>query len=131
MNIINLLCANINFEFSCSEWRTGFDLMTCDSYFTILIEVFPNHILVENTYFTNHIEWTEYIIMVLKPVNKYQIIWQCDSFRTILTDDFFMSKYFVNITFYGTENDKLLSRDNPPLNIYLLFNLLKCQKNVS
>ena len=29
---------------------TGFDLMTCDSYFTILVEVFTDHILVENTY---------------------------------------------------------------------------------
>ena len=54
------------------------------------------------------------MIIVLKPANKYQIIWQCHSFRTILINDFFMSKYFVNITFYGTENDKLLSRDNSP-----------------
>ena len=35
---------------------SGFDLTTRDSYFTILVEVFTNHILVENTYFTNHIE---------------------------------------------------------------------------
>ena len=27
---------------------TGFDLTTCDSYFTILVEVFTNHILAEN-----------------------------------------------------------------------------------
>ena len=80
----------------------------------ILVEVFVNHIPVENTYFTNHIEWTEYMIIVLKPANKYQIIGHCHSFRTILVDDFFMNKYFVNITFYGTENDKSLSRDNSP-----------------
>ena len=34
---------------------SGFDLMTCDAYFRILIEVFTNHILAENTYFRNHI----------------------------------------------------------------------------
>ena len=35
---------------------SGFDLMTHDSYFTILVEVFTNHILAEKTYFTNHTE---------------------------------------------------------------------------
>ena len=34
----------------------GFDLMTRDLVFTILVEVFMNHILAKNTYFTNHIE---------------------------------------------------------------------------
>ena len=48
--------------------------MTCDSYFTILVEVFTNHTLAENTYFTNHTERTEHTIVVLKPANKYQII---------------------------------------------------------
>ena len=38
---------------------TGFDLTTHDSYFTILVEVFMNHILAENTYFTNDVERTE------------------------------------------------------------------------
>ena len=32
---------------------TGFDLTTCDSYFTI--QVFTNHILAVKTYFTNHL----------------------------------------------------------------------------
>ena len=32
--------------------------MTRDFYFTILVEVFMNHISAENTYFTNHVEWT-------------------------------------------------------------------------
>ena len=36
--------------------RSGFDLMTRDSYFTILVEVFTSHILSENTYFTYHIK---------------------------------------------------------------------------
>ena len=31
---------------------TGFDLMTCDSYF--MIQVFTNNILAETTYFKNH-----------------------------------------------------------------------------
>ena len=49
--------------------------MTHDSYFTILGEVFMNHIFAENKYFTDHIELREHKIMVLKPANKYQIIW--------------------------------------------------------
>ena len=40
------------------------DLTTHDSYFTILVEVFTKRILTENTYFTNHLEWTEYKITV-------------------------------------------------------------------
>ena len=48
---------------------TGFDLMTTDSYFTILVGVIMNNILAENIYFMNHIEWTEHKIMVLKPAN--------------------------------------------------------------
>ena len=55
---------------------TGFDLTTRDSYFTILVEVFTNHISAELTYFTNHIEWMEHKIMGYKPANSYQIIRQ-------------------------------------------------------
>ena len=36
--------------------EAGFNLTTRDIYFMILVQVFMNHILVENTYFTNHIE---------------------------------------------------------------------------
>ena len=54
--------------------RSGFDLTTHVSYFMILLEVFMNHILAECTYFTNHMEWTEHIIMVAKFVNRNQII---------------------------------------------------------
>ena len=32
--------------------------MTHDSYFMILVEVFMNYMLAENTYFTNLVEWT-------------------------------------------------------------------------
>ena len=53
---------------------TGIDLTTRDSYFTLLVEVFTNLILVENTNFTNHLGRTEHKIMVLKPANKYKII---------------------------------------------------------
>ena len=44
-----------------------------DSCFTILVEVFTNLILAGSTYFTNHIEWTEHKIMVIKSANN-QII---------------------------------------------------------
>ena len=66
----------------------GFDLMTRDLVFTILVEVFMNHILAKNTYFTNHIEWTEHKIVIVKPANKYQIVWQCHNFKNILISDF-------------------------------------------
>ena len=42
-------------------------------YFTILVEVFTNHIFAKNRYFTNHIECTENKIAFLKPAHKYQI----------------------------------------------------------
>ena len=45
-----------NFEGAAVLMDPGFDLTTRDLYFTILDEVFTNHILAENTYFTNHIE---------------------------------------------------------------------------
>ena len=67
--------------------------MTHDSYFKILVEVFTNHILVESTYFTNRIEQTEHSTMILKFANKYQIIWQCHNFKSILVDDHSFFKY--------------------------------------
>ena len=39
---------------------SGFDLTTRDSYSTILVEVFTNLSSEENTYLTNHLEWTEH-----------------------------------------------------------------------
>ena len=71
----------------CIVASSGFDLTIRDSHFTILVEIFRNHILAENTYFTKNIEWTEHEIMVLKPANNYQIIWQCHDFKSILIYD--------------------------------------------
>ena len=38
------------------RFTIGFDLTTHDWYFAILVEVFMNHILAENRYFTNYRE---------------------------------------------------------------------------
>ena len=59
---------------------TGFNSKTCDSYFTILVKVFMNHILAENAYFVNPIMSTKHKIMVLQPADKYQTNWQCYNF---------------------------------------------------
>ena len=55
----------------------GFNLMTRDSNFMILVEVFTNQFLVENIHFTNQLGQTEHKIMVLTPENKYKIIPHC------------------------------------------------------
>ena len=100
-----------------------FDLTAHDSYFTILVEIFTNRILAENTYFANHIEWTEHKITILKPANKYQLTWECHSFKRSLIDfptsSFSLSsKSFVNIIFYRSKN-KVKRRDSWPFK-YLL-----------
>ena len=77
----------------------GFNLRTRNSYFLILIEVFTNHVLIENIYFTNCIEWTEYKIMVLKSENKYQIIWQCHNFKTFLMTISTIINFFIKQKF--------------------------------
>ena len=71
---------NLEFTFSCLDYvvvklagfldDSEFNLTTHESYFMILVEDFTNYILAENTYFTNHTEWTENKIVVLKPTNK-------------------------------------------------------------
>ena len=102
---------------------TGFNLMTPDSYFTILVENFKNHILAENTYFMNHIEWTEHKIMVLKPTNKCQIISQCHNFKKHSYRWFPAS--FISLSsrslwkslFFEAENGKLLSHDYSPFKL--------------
>ena len=120
-----------------SCWMTynlaGFDLATRDSYLTILVDVFHEPCFSRDTYFTNCIEWTEHTIIVLNPANKHQITRQYHNFRTILINDFFMSKskIFENITFYGAENDKCYVATINYSNLYLLFDLLKHQKNIS
>ena len=69
--------------------NTGCDLKTHDSYIMILVEVFTNHILEENTFQESYMGWAKYkIIMVLKPANMYQIIWQCHKLKNILIDNF-------------------------------------------
>ena len=53
--------------------------MTHDSHFMLLVEVFTNHNLTENTYFMNHIVGTEFKIMVLKTckqIPNYSILSQ-------------------------------------------------------
>ena len=79
-----------------------FDLNPRDFYFTVLVEVFTNH-LAESTYFPNHIEGTEHEIMVLKPANTFQIIRCCPNFEKILIDGFrhhsisLLNKSFSNV----------------------------------
>ena len=96
VSIVNFEQVNVSWEmWSSSYLATEFGLTaTRDSYFTILIVVFTNHILTEYTYFTNRIERTEHSIMVLILSNKYQIILQCYYFKNIIADDhpFFFSK---------------------------------------
>ena len=43
----------------------GFNLSTRDSSFTILVKVFTNHILAENTYLANRLERKEHKIKFL------------------------------------------------------------------
>ena len=62
LEIIRLIIMKIRMRM---KRRSGLDLTTRDSHFTILVQVFTNHILAKNTYFTNHIELTEHKIMVL------------------------------------------------------------------
>ena len=58
-DMVNIVCSSVGES-------SGFDLMTFDLYSAIVIELFTNHILAENTCFTNHIEWTGHKVMVLK-----------------------------------------------------------------
>ena len=57
-------------------------------YFAFLFEVFTNHISAENSYFKNHLEWSDHKIMVLKLAIKYEITWQRHNFKNILVNDF-------------------------------------------
>ena len=57
-------CLNENFKYMrYLNGSSGFDLTTRDSYSTILVEVFTNLSSEENTYLTNHLEWTEHKMM--------------------------------------------------------------------
>ena len=68
--------------------KTGFNVTTHDSYFTIVVKIFANHILAEKTYFANHVEQIEHRIMVLQPANRYKIVCQYHNFRNIIANDF-------------------------------------------
>ena len=93
-----------------------FDLNPHDLYFTVLVEVFTNH-LAEITYFPNHIEGTEHEIMVLKPANTCQINRCCHNFEKILIDGFWhhsislLNKSFSNIIFANCK-DQAISNSN-------------------
>ena len=84
LGLVRLFLTILPLTLKCQKSCAGFDLTTCNSYFTILVEVFTNHISDKNTYFINHIKWPEHKVPVLKPANKYQVIWQCHSFKSIL-----------------------------------------------
>ena len=83
----------------------------------------------------NHIEETEHKVMVLKPANKYQIIRQSHTFKNILIDNVHHHPFLCRAKvckhhFLRTENNTLQRQDNHS-NIYLLFDLLWCQKSIS
>ena len=59
--------------------------------------------------------------MVLKPANKYQIIWQCHNFKSILIDGFQHHPLRTNC------KDKMIQHSN----LHLLFDLLRHQKGIS
>ena len=84
-------------------------LTTRDSYFPILVEVSTNHILAENTYFTNHVELTEHkSCKISTKLFGYMSQFQKHSYRRFPPSSISLSsKSFVNIIFYGTENNKL------------------------
>ena len=64
----------------------------------------------KNIFHESYIEWTEHKVMVLKPANKYQIIWYYHNIENILIDDFWhhsislLSKSFSNIIFANCKN---------------------------
>ena len=117
INILLYLRTDFIFIF----WISRFDLWTCDIYFTILGEVFSNHISTENTYFVNLIERREHNIMVLKPISRHQIIqwtlfWTISSISIILL--FFTEPKMTNCKLEAINHS----------NIYLLFDLLWSHK---
>ena len=106
--------------------------MTHDSYFMVLVEVFTNHNLTENTYLTNHIVWTELKIMVLKSANKYQIIRYYHNFENIVINDF--RHHFISSSSKSLSNifKKILKTRQLTIQIIcLLFDLVGCQRGIS
>ena len=84
----------------------GFDLMTCDSYFTILVEVFSNHT-------------RKYIFH-----EPYRVKRKQDSHRRFPPSSIsFSSKSFVNIISQGAEITNYKDKTINCLNIYFLIDL--------
>ena len=90
------------------------------SYFLgfVLIPISRNHILAENSYFKNQIEWAEHKIIDLKPAYGTKLVKNVIIQKTTLTDDFkhhpflYWVKFFENIISYRTKNKKLQRQDN-------------------
>ena len=130
---------SFNVFMGCTESNNDFRVRFNNSWFVFLDSSWSFHAS-ENTYFTNHVEWREHKVMTSKLANKYQIIWQCNSFKSTLIDYFhrlfpassisFSSKSFVNIF---TEQKITNWKDDTinHSNIYFLFDLLWCQKGIS
>ena len=76
-----------------------FDLATRDSYFTILVEVFTNHILAENRYFMNYIESTENKTIVLKPQTSTKLLDNLIILTTFLSMISTINHFFIKRKF--------------------------------
>ena len=87
---------------------TGFDLTTRDSYFTILVEVFTNHILAKDR------EWREHKILI-------------DDFHGIIL--FFIKQKFCKHHFLRSRNNKLKDEIINHSKLYLLFDLFWWEKH--
>ena len=101
--------------------KSGFDLTTRDSYFTILVEFFKNHILAKSTYFMIHREWPEQKVTVSKPANKYQIVRQCHSFKSILIDDDQHHSFFIELKFLQSWKWQITKTRWFTLQIYIFY----------
>ena len=92
------------------EEAPGLDLMTRDSYFTILVEVFTNHILAKNTNFTNHRmnrTWNS-VFKTCKQVPNYLALSKFQThYQQFPASVSLSSKHFVNVTFYEAENKQI------------------------
>ena len=78
----------------------------------ILVEIFTNHFSAENTYFTNHIEWTEHKTMGFKPVNRYQIIRQSLLLTISIITHFLANQKILADIFCGAEHYDLQRQDS-------------------
>ena len=136
-------CSIFDLEDGNSEIVTGryctVRLTARDSYFTILVKVFNNHIFYRKHKFHRSYRISiEHKIMVLKPAIKYEIIWYTSpKFETILINDFWhhsiylLSKRFSNIIFTEPKITNFKNETIGHSKTYLLFDLLERQKSIS